>query len=46
VDINDEWSDNENLIVGGPIDIREDSDTILEIIVKFNTIPQNQLVRR
>jgi len=28
VDINDGWSDNENLIVGGPMDLGGGSDTM------------------
>jgi len=42
VDINGGWSDSENLIAGGPTDLEEDSDTILEIVLDLT---QNQLVR-
>jgi hypothetical protein len=34
-----------NLIAGGSMDLREGSDTILEIVVGPNTTPQNRLVR-
>jgi hypothetical protein len=45
VDINGGWSDNGNLIAGGPIDLGGSSDIILEIVVESNTSPQNQLMR-
>jgi len=41
MDINGGWSDNENLITGGSIDHKGDSDTILKIVVESNTTPQN-----
>jgi len=32
-------------MVGGPMDLGGGSDTILEIVVRSNTTPQNWLVR-
>jgi len=45
VDINGRWSDNENLIAGGPTDHGGGSDTILKIVVESNTTSQNWLMR-
>jgi len=45
VGINGGWPDNGNLIEGGSTDLGGGSDTILEIVVGYNTIPQNRLVR-
>jgi len=45
VDINGGWPDNGNLIVGGSTDLGGGSDTILKIMVGFDTTSQNWLVR-
>lgn len=44
LDINGGWSDNRNIILGGPTDHERSSDTIIEIMVVHNTTPQNRFV--
>jgi len=45
VDINGGWLGSGNMIASGPTDLGGGSDTILEIVVGPNVIPQNRLVR-
>jgi hypothetical protein len=44
VDINCRWPVSGNLIVGGPTNLKRGSETILKMVVRPNTKPQNQLM--
>lgn len=45
MEINGMWSDSRNLIVGGPSDLKSDSDIMLKNVIGHNPTLQNRIVR-